>query len=149
MRQIFILLRILFVTTIVFSASCNIDFPDRKELIVSEKIDEEINHVITLSNGILPVDYTLFPSVFVHIFNGEKEVIHSVRYSSYHENLDKYESPEIDSFSSMLAKVILKNTVNDTSFSKIVIEMNKVESSPFHEKEWNYSKEFNINEMIF
>ena len=131
----------------LFLTSCNIEIAGPKELKTKHSLDDEIKTFILQSKGIFTEYYSIYASVSTNYLNGEREEIHAVRFSCYNDNLHKLASAEIDSFSNTLAAIILANVENDTSFNRIIIDMNKTETSIINEKEWYYSKEFEIDSL--
>ena len=132
---------------LILVTSCNVEIPRLKELVLSENIEEEIGKLISSNSDILPLEYMLHPNFEVNYNDGVKEGFHSIYYSCYNDKLDKLVTEEIDSISYILAKVILNNVKNDTSFSRIAISMEKKNNGIITEKEWNYLNIFSIEEL--
>jgi len=143
------LLAVLTQVIILIFVSCNIDIeiPTQKELKIKSTLENEVNNVLFQNQELFAEEYSIFPNATLNYIDGERTETHAITFSCYNENLNNLETSKVDSVSSILAKVILDNIENDTSFSQIVIAMTKQEKSAFIEKEWNYSKGFEIEEL--
>lgn len=132
---------------ILLFVSCNIEIPTLKELKVKDTLSSEVNNLIHQNEELFSEQYVINPNVILNYNNGEKEEIHYITFSCYNENLDTLDRIKLDSVGEVLAKVILSNVENDTSFNRIAIEMTKQENSTITQREWNYSNEFKIDDL--
>jgi len=138
---------VLFHIFILLFTSCNIELPKLTELKAKDTLSREVNNLIHQNEGVLSEQYAINPNVTLNYNNGEKVEIHYITFSCYNENLDTLDRIKLDSVGEVLAKIILSNIENDTNFNRIAIEMTKQENSTFTEKEWNYFKEFEIDDL--
>ena len=137
----------LFLLFILISTACNIDFPTPKNMMSKPSLITEVNAFIQQNPLYFSEHYSINPNVNWDYEDGVKTETHSLEFGCYNDNLPDLETPKLDSLSKILAKTILSNIENDTSFNQVRVTMTKQEKSGITEKEWNYVKAFEIKEL--
>jgi|GEM_PF-6282932 len=138
---------LLFFASILMVSACNLESYMPTEVKLKNTYELNVKKVLNANKEVLPEEITLMALKNSVTDNGQSTTYNSLVAAGYQKNLGTLDTAKANAACLELAKVILENVENDTSYTQLVINMQKSEKTVFTEKEWNYSRTFDCSKL--
>lgn len=137
----------LFFTALLMLQACHFESYMPTQAKLKQTCGPAIDSVLQANKDVLPSEISLTAQKNMQSNNGQTSSYQTLVASGYQDNLDNLDTAKANAACLQLAKVILANVENDTSFDRIEIQMQKNQKSFLVEKEWSYSRGFDCNKL--
>lgn len=137
----------LFLATALLLSACHFESYMPTQAKMKNDCGPAINSILEANKDVLPTEISLVAQKSQQMDNGNTSEFQSLVATGYQDNLDNLDTAKANAACLQLAKVILANVENDTSFDRIEILMYKKQKKFLVEKEWSYSRVFDCSEL--
>lgn len=137
----------LFLSAMLMLQACHFESYMPAQAKLKQTSGPAIDSVLQANKDVLPSEISLMAQKSMRSDNGQTSSYQTLVASGYQDHLDNLDTAKANAACLQLAKVILANVENDTSFDRIEILMQKNEKSFLVEKEWSYSRGFDCSKL--